>query len=266
MRLVASLARLFARVFLRRRLPRIGAVLCLLVPLLLASRQVSGDGQAMGTLPMAEALLTMSVLLTGFGALLGSVAIAEDYQRGSLRSLITRPVRGSQIFLAYALVLTTFVLVLASLGTWLCSLVAGAGGFGPVSVDGYEVLSAAELSKVAQSVRFLPMMAIAASPVLGLAISALTRDSASAVALSMLILAAPSVMAIAGEATGIADPLAVARAPAELLLQYAKGVTIDGAKLESGAFRNWTLQAGALWLAGSAIIGSLLLEYREHRS
>jgi ABC-type transport system involved in multi-copper enzyme maturation permease subunit len=261
-----SLLRLFGRLFLRRRLPRYGAVLCLLPAFYLASRTVTGDGQASGFAPLSEALLAFVYTLIPFGALLGAVAISDDYQRGSLRSIWTRPVRGGQVFLAQAAVLTLWTLALTAVGLIGCTLIASRAGFGSVMVEGLEVLTKAEIMTVFEQLRMLPLLPILAAPIVGLCISSIQRDSSSAVALSLIVVLGPTILSMFLSTMPVFGLLGLAAKPIMILKQFSEGITLDGGLVDSGSLQNRILLIGGMWFVVPFLLGATALDARELRA
>lgn len=264
MRSWLSVLRLVLLLWRRRRLPKFGAVLAATVVIWLAARHPAGDGRASGFLSLAEAMEALVFVLAALGTLLGSVAIAEDSQRGALRSLLVRPIRASSVLLAHAAVLGGYLLLLYGAGVLLgYAAAAAAAGFQPVTLDGYEVVAAADLHRYTERLVLLPLAPLLAAPMLGLFFSATQRDTATAVALSFLFLFAPVVVQGLARDLPLGGPLQAALEPVGILNEIARGVTIDAGTVDSGELARRAVQEGLLWVGVPLLLGALIINRRE---
>lgn len=259
-----SVLRLVLLLWRRRRLPKFGVLFAAGIVAWLATRQPGGDGRASGFLTLAESMEALVFVLAALGALLGSVAIADDSQRGALRSLLVRPVRASSVLLAHAAVLGGFILLLYGAGALLGWAAAGASsGFLPVTLDGYEVVAAEDLRSYTRRLLLLPLAPLLAAPMLGLFFSAIQRDTATAVALSFLLLFAPVVVQGLARDLPLAGPLQAALEPVGILKEIAQGVTVDAGAVDSGQLARRSVLEGILWAGGPLLLGALLIDRRE---
>ncbi len=157
---------------------------------------------------LAQSVRLLVPLELAFGAVIGAVSLAGDAASGALRGIMMRPVSRTAIVVSRATTLVSgmaLAYAVAIITATVCAAIAddfGAITYGEGEATA-ELVGAAELRRDVPRLILLSFPAILCAPLIGLALSAIFEDAATAAVLGLVAALSPFLAdAFAGAAQG----------------------------------------------------------------
>ena len=257
-----NLMRLQTALLLRRRLPRwiaLAAIGSAVLVVLLASVE---NGQ--GHVALAAAAQLLASVLIGLSAVQGAVAVSGDASSGALRAVMVRPVGRPAVVLAHGTIQALFAAGTYIVGIGLALLAAKSlYGFGDAMHGEYVVLTREEIETFATRLLLLPLPALLVAPLIGLCVSVVTDDAATAVVLALALTVGPLLFGLVG---GDVPPWVYterAIKPLTVLEQIAEGVTLEADRVAASRYLGQSIWQPAVWVTVTLSVATLLFSRRE---